>query len=327
MTFTSGNPMQFPQIPTGPGMGVVWDPDDHIYRNNPVTFDASGSMILSGNLLFSPDNTYDIGASGSNRPRNVYVAGTVNVGPTNASAASGDLVVARDATHGAIFFGTGGQYLFFNANTFTFAAGGITFAADNTFDIGANGGTRPRDLYLGSRLVLGASTISILQDDGGNTLAQRNGTNAQTFRIYNTYTDASNYERLDFLWSGNVVYIRPWNAGTGVARDLRIGGTLSTYIGGGGTFWQFFTDGTLRAPGDNLYDIGASGASRPRNIYAGGGHYLGNTTATQGGALFGGSGVPAAGLGANGDVYFRSDGGAGTTMYQKRAGAWVATAA
>lgn len=44
-------------------------------------------------------------------------------------------------------------------------------------------------------------------------------------------------------------------------------------------------------------------------------------------SLYSGAGVPAAGLGANGDIYFNTTGGAGTTMYQKRAGAWVATAA
>src|SRR5882672_10454126 len=33
-----------------------------------------------------------------------------------------------------------------------------------------------------------------LTRDAANTLAQRNGVNAQTFRIYNTFTDASNYE-------------------------------------------------------------------------------------------------------------------------------------
>ena len=35
---------------------------------------------LSGNLLFSADNTHDIGASGATRPRNVHVAGTVVTG-------------------------------------------------------------------------------------------------------------------------------------------------------------------------------------------------------------------------------------------------------
>jgi len=43
--------------------------------------------------------------------------------------------------------------------------------------------------------------------------------------------------------------------------------------------------------------------------------------------IFTGTGVPAAGLGANGDFFFRQDGAAGTCVYQKRAGAWVATAA
>lgn len=41
----------------------------------------------------------------------------------------------------------------------------------------------------------------------------------------------------------------------------------------------------------------------------------------------GGTGVPAAGVGNNGDFYIRSDGGAGTCIYQKRAGVWVATGA
>jgi hypothetical protein len=44
-----------------------------------------------------------------------------------------------------------------------------------------------------------------LYRDAANTLAQRNSTNAQTFNLYNTYTDASNYERYSIKWDGNVV--------------------------------------------------------------------------------------------------------------------------
>lgn len=36
-----------------------------------------------------------------------------------------------------------------------------------------------------------------------------------------------------------------------------------------------------------------------------------------------GTGVPPNGVGVNGDTYTRIDGGALTTIYQKRAGAWV----
>jgi hypothetical protein len=42
--------------------------------------------------------------------------------------------------------------------------------------------------------------------------------------------------------------------------------------------------------------------------------------------FFYGAGAPAAGLGANGEFYFRLDGGAGTAIYQKRAGSWVGVA-
>jgi hypothetical protein len=51
--------------------------------------------------------------------------------------------------------------------------------------------------------------------DAGNVFAQRNGTNPQTYRIYNTYTDASNYERANIGWSGNAFVISAEGAGTG----------------------------------------------------------------------------------------------------------------
>jgi hypothetical protein len=43
-------------------------------------------------------------------------------------------------------------------------------------------------------------------------------------------------------------------------------------------------------------------------------------------SLWSSVGVPPASLGSNGDVCFRFDGAAGTTLYQKRSGAWVAVA-
>lgn len=39
------------------------------------TFHASDVSTFGGNVIFGTDNAYDIGASGANRPRNVYVAG------------------------------------------------------------------------------------------------------------------------------------------------------------------------------------------------------------------------------------------------------------
>lgn len=63
--------------------------------------------------------------------------------------------------------------------------------------------------------------LSLFRDDA-NVLAQRNSTNAQTSRIYNTYTDASNYERSYLSWDANVFKIGVDNAGTGTARPLHL---------------------------------------------------------------------------------------------------------
>jgi hypothetical protein len=68
----------------------------------------------------------------------------------------------------------------------------------------------------------GMSNGAWLINDAAQTLAQRNGTNAQTFRIYNTFTDASNYERGKLEWASNVFRIGTEKAGTGSARALEL---------------------------------------------------------------------------------------------------------
>ena len=60
-----------------------------------------------------------------------------------------------------------------------------------------------------------------LAREAADTLAQRRGTNAQTFRLYNTYTDASNYERGIVRWASNGLEIGTEAAGSGTGRDMR----------------------------------------------------------------------------------------------------------
>jgi hypothetical protein len=64
---------------------------------------------------------------------------------------------------------------------------------------------------------------TVLRRDAANTLAQRNGTNAQTTRVYNTYTSATNYELGKLEWSSNVLRIgtEKGSAG-GTARDMEL---------------------------------------------------------------------------------------------------------
>jgi hypothetical protein len=109
-----------------------------------------------------------------------------------------------------------------------------------------------------------------LYRDAANTLAQRNSTTAQSFRVYNTYTDASNYERggIDWTTNANALTISTSRAGTGSNRNIIISAANVTRIQtAGGAGWQVDGSANLTAMTDNSYDIGASGANRPRNIF------------------------------------------------------------
>lgn len=188
--------------------------------------------------------------------------------------------------------------------------------------------------FVANSLNLANAGSGIFSNVGGaliftaNTIDQRNGTNAQAFRVYNTYTDSSNYERAIFEWGSNVLTIGTNNAGTGTPRNLNI-------MAGGNNRWFFqATTGHFLSYMDNTYDIGASGANRPRTIYAGtdlsaGANITadgimvsarstaipagGNTsvaykaTSTTNFGVFFGSGAPTLSA-AKGSLYLRSDG-------------------
>jgi hypothetical protein len=69
-----------------------------------------------------------------------------------------------------------------------------------------------------------------LYKDGFGQLAQRNGTNAQTFRIYNTYTTSTNFERGQVGWTTNTFIV----------------GTEKGSAGGSPRQLELQTDGTTR---------------------------------------------------------------------------------
>ena len=104
-----------------------------------------------------------------------------------------------------------------------------------------------------------ADTI-LVRDGAAGILAQRNGSSTQAFRLYNTYTSVSDYQRLNLSFAGGVCQILSTGLGNSSHAPLTIGT-------GAGT-WQFAVNGSFIALADNTYDIGASGANRPRNIFA-----------------------------------------------------------
>jgi len=73
----------------------------------------------------------------------------------------------------------------------------------------------------------------LIRDGQANTWGQRNGTNAQTFRCYGTYTDASNYVRAALSSTSTAVTLAAETAGTGaddIPLNLTAAGTGTVKI-------------------------------------------------------------------------------------------------
>jgi hypothetical protein len=85
-----------------------------------------------------------------------------------------------------------------------------------------------------SNFPAGGNVDTRLYRDSAGTLAQRNGTNAQTFRLYNTYTDASNYERTSITRDSSGLVIDAQKGGTGVdptnLLDVQVGGVSAVQV-------------------------------------------------------------------------------------------------
>ena len=81
------------------------------------------------------------------------------------------------------------------------------------------------DLYISSSSKIYFNNSQLLGSTGGSgiVLEQRNGTTEQRYYLYNTYTDASNYERLEVKWDTNVASIYTAAAGTGSLRAIGVG--------------------------------------------------------------------------------------------------------
>jgi hypothetical protein len=117
---------------------------------------------------------------------------------------------------------------------------------------------------MGSVLSWSSPIDLSLVRDAANTLAQRNGVNVQTNRIYRTFTTAADFERLSLITSttGGRAGLFFENAGTGVARTLAFGVAAES--------WGIEpTNNNFVGLTDNTHDIGATGATRPRSIFIG----------------------------------------------------------
>ena len=254
------------------GIGSSYTDQDCI-AINPPTFTGSAVTLTNASTFFVNGSPVGSGATITNpvalKVATGYAAakGIIVKGAASQTAnlqewqdSSGTALVSIDA-NGRIK--TTASYQKSNPQAIGDASGGFSFSSGNTY-FNSNGNSlaaiyNAAGFFVSSGLYIGIASGAAdatggdtnLYRDAAGTFAQRNGTNAQTFRIYNTYTDASNYERLGITWASNICTIGLAQAGTGSVRSLVIAGANAT-SGAGGDVTITAGNGSGTGAGGNL---------------------------------------------------------------------------
>lgn len=221
-TYTTAATLYIANAPTTGGSATITNPYA-LYVANGNTY-LNGAVSMNGNLLFLTDATYDIGASGATRPRNLYLSGLLTMG--------GALTVGGNTTLGDAAADT----LTVNATV----TSNLLFT-DNTYDIGANGATRPRDMFLSRNLTVSGSTY--LGDDAAtDTLSITAKVNTNLLFVDNAYDiGASGANRPKSLYLSSTVYAAAGsfaNTGISVGTAGSIRGSVTFYPSSSSSWWH-----------------------------------------------------------------------------------------
>ena len=222
-------------------------PDGTTYLRGDGTWSTVSAGISSLNGLTAATQTFAVGTTGTDVAF-VSAAGTHTLNIPNASATARGVVSTGIQTFGgqktftAIVTNAGTQ----NARSLMLdglaASGFGPWGYLNGWSwmnssvavarVGVNG-------YLANSLgaynwgnAFGDTATTSLFEDAANIIGQRRGTNSQEFRVYNTFTSSTSFERLNIAWASNVctIEVTAGSAG-GTLRGLRIGGASTSLLG------------------------------------------------------------------------------------------------
>ena len=234
-------------------------------------------------------------------------------------------------TTDSVTFGTTtlNGYLYSNSGGVSLGANGLWqrsvghLTLVKTGILGWSGGTnvnidQPGDLRL-TRIASGTLGVGTAAGTTAGTVQCANLTASGTvtagaagFKSYNSYTDASNYESFETFWSGNTCHLGTLKAGSGTARDLKIGVN--------GSYRIIISSSQVRISAhlepesySGIFDLGT--ASRPwgelhiQDIYASGTVKTGSLTVAVATAS---SSATAVAAGAGASVYITDETGGAT---------------
>lgn len=192
---------------------------------NNTSQNISTNNLTVGNTLYVVANG-NVGISTSSPNAKLTVTGTANV--SGNVVIGGSLSVANLTSSGLI---TATSFRASNDARFGTNSGYTTYIIGNGIDTIATQGSfvgLKSDVVFGWGSGSPSNPDAALVREAADTIAQRRSTNAQTKRIYGTFTDASNYERLSLSANSTAAYVQAQEAGTGIARDLYIGANNTT---------------------------------------------------------------------------------------------------
>ena len=131
------------------------------------------------------------------------------------TAPAGSTGSAQNALATALTINADKSATFSNSITVLNTGGGSIIQISNNTGYGYHM-AKDYPVSWGSSATLDGTTDVLLRRDAANTLALRNGTAAQAFNIYNTYTSSTSFERysVDWITTANLVIVGP-NKGSG----------------------------------------------------------------------------------------------------------------
>lgn len=262
------------------GSGATWTIDasavtDSMLAGSITPSKVTGTAAILGANTFTSAQTI----TGSADAKQLLVKGhSTQTNPIQEWQTSAGTAIAKVSNAGTFFaLSSGAGYMIKrndgsdpNTGIYSPSTTSVGFVANNTAMFYSYGsGTVETAFYAASATtgyiglstsphVNGASDVRFYRDDAA-VLALRHSTNAQTFRMYNTYTSSTSYERLSIGWASNVASIKPEKgSGGGSSRNVQYHTTET------GVFWSSGSgspESAVTAPVGSIYTRTDGGAS------------------------------------------------------------------
>lgn len=236
---------------------------------------AAGSGGTGQSSFTTGDLLYASGASALSKLASVAAGSFLRSGGAGAAPAWSTTTWPNSATTGDLVYASGSN-----------AYGNLAAVASGQVLTSAGTGTAPAWSANPTLTSVVFSGGSVFEGSTANVIEQRNGTNAQSLRVHNTWSSSgTNYERGLFGYASNTFYIGTEKGGSGAARPIFFGtnprgvpdaalsiqATQIDFYPNNLASWRMSTTGHFVNATHNTYDIGASASSTaPRNIFVGG---------------------------------------------------------